>query len=251
MPLKVRHMQAFGKFATEFELEYLVEHYLYFNEPDEQITVDELEAMLKKKNKTVAGTIFLYNPDMAPAGMNTGTKLAEQGYEFDGRYTELQFGKLMDIFQSRIKGYEGKLIEVKYLFNYNRPEIEPTSVLETFNEDIEKLPSFQHTRFSRELNYHDVKNIRLSGKFVFFAWGSRFDRHHPFIHNYAKAVFEQSRKIGKASAFIYEPGLRRQGSEEEVRFLHPVAAGKLKTKVTEAIARAFSTNPPLPTTYEA
>lgn len=244
-------MQAFGKFATEHDLEYLVEHYLYFNAPDEKISVDDLEAMLKKKNKTVAGTLFLYNPAMAPAGYNTDTTLAKQGYDFDGRYTELQFGKLMDIFQSRIKGYEGRLIEVKYLFNYNRPDIEPTTVLETFNEDIEKLPSFQHTRFSRELNYHDVKNIRLSGKFVFFAWGTRFDRHHTYIHSYAKAIFEQSNKIGKASAYIYDPTMKRAYSEEEVRFLHPVAAGKLKTKVTEALARAFGTNPPLPTPYES
>jgi hypothetical protein len=244
-------MQAFGKFATEHELEYLVEHYLYFNEPDEKITADDLKVLLKKKNKNVAGTIFLYNPVMAPAGYNTDRPLAEQGYEFDGRYTELQFEKLMDIFQSRIKGFEGKLIEVKYLFNYNRPDIEPTSVLETFNEDIEKHPSFQYTRFSRELNYHDVKNIRLSGKFVFFAWGNKFDRHHPNILNYAKAIFEQSRKIGKASAFIFDPKMKQQWSEEEVRFLPPVVSGKLKTRVTEAIAKAFSTNPPQPTPYEA
>jgi len=244
-------MQAFGKFATEHDIEYLVEHYLYFNAPEERIGVQELETLLKKKNKNVAGTIFLYNPAMAPAGLNTDTKLSEQGYDFDGRYTELQFGKLMDIFQSRIKGYEGKLIEVKYLFNYNRPDIEPTAALETFNEDIEKLPSFQHTRFSRELNYHDVKNIRLSGKFVFFAWGTRFDRHHPYIHGYAKAIFEQSGKIGKEAAYIFDPAMKRAYSEEEVRFVHPVAAGKLKTKVTEALARAFATNPPLPTPYDA
>ena len=138
-------MQTFGKFATEYDLEYLVEHYLYFNAPGEEITADDLAHLLKKKNKTAAGTIFLYNPAMAPAGYNTDTPLSKQGYEFDGSYTALQFNKLMDIFQSRIRGYEGRLIEVKYLFNYNRPDIEPTSVLETFNEDIEKLPSFQQT----------------------------------------------------------------------------------------------------------
>jgi len=243
-------MQAFGKFATEHDLEYLVEHYLYFNAPDETLTVEALQHLLKKKNKSVAGTIFLYNPVMAPKGLNTDAPLAKQGYDFDGRYTELQFNKLMDIFQSRIKGYEGMLVEVKYLFNYNRPDIEPTSVLETFNEDIEKLPSFQNTRFSRALNYHDVKNIRLSGKFVFFAWGNRFDRHHPNILAYAKSIFEQSQKIGKAGAYIYDPGLKKQMSEEDVRFLSPVAAGKLKTKVTEALAKAFGTNPPQPTAYE-
>lgn len=244
-------MQAFGKFATEYDLEYLVEHYIYFNAPDETITVDDLRRMLKKKNKTVAGTIFLYNPTMAPKGYNTDAPLAAQGYDFDGRYVELQFNKHMDIFQSRIKGYEGMLMEIKYLFNYNRPDIEPTSALESFNEDIEKLASFQLTRFSRECNYHDVKNIRLSGKFVFFAWGNRFDRHHPNILAYAKAIFEQSQKIGKTAAYIYDPGLKKQISEEDVRFLPPIVAGKLKTKITEALAKAFSSNPPEPTAYEA
>ena len=71
-------MQAFGKFATEYDLEYLTEHYLYFNEADEQITPDDLKAMLKRRNKTVAGTIFLYNPVMAPKGYTTDKPLAEQ-----------------------------------------------------------------------------------------------------------------------------------------------------------------------------
>jgi len=243
-------MQTFGKFMTEYDLEYLTEHYLYFNASDEKITADDLKVLLKKKKKTVAGTIFLYNPAMAPKGYTSQRPLAEQGYGFDGEYTELQPEKLMDIFQSRIKGYEGKLVEVKYLFNYNRPGIEPTSVLEAFNEDIEKLHSHQHTRFSRELNYHDVKNIRLSGKFVFFAWGHKFDQLHNNIVSYAAAIFDQSRRIGKSSAFIYKQGTGLEESEKGLRFFHPVASGKLKTRITEAIAKAFSTNPPQPTAYQ-
>ncbi len=244
-------MQAFGKFATAYDLEYLTEHYLYFNEGDEQISVDELKALLKNKRKTIAGTIFLYNPAIAPKGYNTDKPLQEQGYEITDDYVELQFNKLMDIFQSRIKGQEGKLIEVKYLFNYNRPDIEPTSVLETFNEDIEKMHSSQSTRFERELNYHDVKNIRLSGKFVFFAWGHKFDtRNHKNIFEYAKSIYEQSLKIGKQPAFIYKKSASLHESEEGVRFFHPVAAGKLKTKITEAIAKLFESNPPVPVYYE-
>jgi hypothetical protein len=243
-------MQAFGKFETEYDLEYLTEHYLYFNEEDEAITVDELKELLKRKRKTVAGTIFLYNPAMAPKGYTAEQPLAEQGYAFDGEYTELHFDKLMDIFQARIKGLEGKLVEVKYLFNYNRPDIEPTSVLETFNEDLEKFPSFQSLRFSRELNYREVKDIRISGKFVFFAWGHKFDQqNHKNITAYARSIFEQVQKIGKSIAYIYDPRMGREMTEEGIRFLHPVAAGKLKTKVTEAIAESFSTNPPEPTAY--
>ena len=244
-------MQAFGKFSIEHDLEYLTEHYLYFNEDDEKLTVDDLLVLLKKKNKTIAGTIFLFNPIMAPQGYNTERPLAEQGYDFNGKYTELQFNKLMDIFQSRIKGYEGKLIEVKYLFNYNRPDIDSTTIQETFNDDIEKLSSYQNTSFNRELNYHDVKNIRISGKFVFFAWGHKFEQeqHHNIV-KYAKGIFEQSRKIGKTAAFIYNRRMGIEGSEERVRFFHPIASGKLKTKITAAITKALNTNPPQPTAYE-
>ena len=67
--------------------------------------------------------------------------------------------------------------------------------------------------------------------------------------NYAKGIFSQSRKIGKTSAFIYNRGIGIEGSEAEIRFFHPIASGKLKTKITEAIAKAFSTNPPQPTAY--
>lgn len=243
-------MQAFGKFATEHDLEYLTEHYLYFEKDGEQITTEGLKVMLKRKNKHVAGTIFLYNPVMAPKGFHTQRPLAEQGYDFDGEYTELQIDRLMDIFQSRISSHEGKLIEVKYLFNYNRPDIEPTSVLEAFNEDIERLSSQQSTRFSRTLNYHDVKNIRISGKFVFFAWGHKFDQLHYNIVNYAKAIFEQSQKIGKPSAYIYARRMGMEESERNVRFFHPIATGRLKTKITEAIGRSFSTGLPSPTAYE-
>ncbi len=244
-------MQTFGKFVIEHDIEYLTEHYLYFNETEENISIDDLKVLLKKKNKNVAGTIFLYNPVMAPKGYHTERPLAEQGYEFDGKYIELQFEKLMDILQSRIKGYEGKLIEVKYLFNYNRPDIGSTTIEETFNEDIEKLSSYQHTSFDRELNYHDVKNIRISGKFVFFAWGHKFEQeqHHNIV-KYAKGIFEQSRKIGKDSSFIYNRRTGLEGSEERVRFFHPIATGRLKTKITAAIAKAFNTNPMQPTAYE-
>jgi Mn-dependent DtxR family transcriptional regulator len=53
-------MQVFGKFSTNFDMDYLVEHYLYVNNSEEEkITVTDLEQMLKKKRKSVAGTIFV------------------------------------------------------------------------------------------------------------------------------------------------------------------------------------------------
>lgn len=50
-------MQIFGKYKTKFDMDYLVEHYIYFNEGDETITSKDLEAMLKKE-KTRSGYYF-------------------------------------------------------------------------------------------------------------------------------------------------------------------------------------------------
>ncbi|MGE3613274.1 MAG: hypothetical protein AB7G20_07375, partial [Sulfurimonas sp.] len=176
-------MQAFGKFFTKFDHEYLKEHYIYIPKEDEQITVAELEEMLKNRRKTVIGTIFLYNPALAPVGYNTNTRLATQGYPFDEEFCSLSLESHFHLFAAALKdeNYKGKLVEIKYLFSLNRPDIEPTSVLESFDDDLDKYPSAQLTRYDKELNYQDYLNIRLNGKFVFFAWGNKFDRHHKHI----------------------------------------------------------------------
>jgi hypothetical protein len=76
-------MQAFGKFITSIDIEYIDEQYIYIQEENETIDAQQLEQMLKKKRKTVAGTIFLYNPYNYPEGYDEKKMLGQQGFDFD------------------------------------------------------------------------------------------------------------------------------------------------------------------------
>ncbi|MCK9472367.1 hypothetical protein [Sulfurimonas sp.] len=238
-------MQTFGIFSTSFDVEYLTQHYIYIPEGNEIIDVPQLEELLGKKRKTVAGTIFLYNPTLSPVGYNTNSKLASQGYEFDGKFCELNFDNNCNLFASAIKdGYRGKLIEIKYLFNINRPNIEPTPILEEFDADLDKYTSNQLTRYDKELNYHDYLNIRLNGKFVFFGSGNKFDRHHKNIIAYARNLSAQAKKLDKEIAFMYDSNYDVMESQEGAYFLPPVATGKFKDVRANAFKKAFSKYPP-------
>ncbi|ABB44270.1 hypothetical protein Suden_0992 [Sulfurimonas denitrificans DSM 1251] len=238
-------MQAFGKFLTSFDVEYVVEEYIYIPQEDEVITIAELKSKLENKRKMVIGTIFLYNPTIAPVGYNTNTKLASQGYNFDGEFCELNFDNNCNLFSSAIKsGYRGKLIEIKYLFGLNRPNIEPTSVLEEFDADLDKYASDQLTRYDKELNYQDYLNIRLSGKFVFFASGNKFDRHHKHIITYVRNLSAQASKLGKTVAFMHDNNYDAQESAEGGYFLPAIATGKFRDTRANAFKKAFSTFPP-------
>lgn len=238
-------MQAFGKFSTKFDLDYIVEQYIYIQEENETIDAKQLEDMLTKKRKTVVGTIFLYNPTIAPIGYKDDASLTSQGYEFNNQFSELAFDKNCALFSSAIKnGYRGKLIEIKYLFGLNKPNIEPTPILEEFDADLDRYTSSQLTRYDKQLNYQDYLNIRLSGKFVFFASGNKYDRHHKFIIAYAKNVAKQAVRLGKIVAFMHDNNYDATSSLEEAYFLPPIATGKLKDIRANAFKRAFKTNPP-------
>jgi len=238
-------LQAFGKFSTNIDIEYIAEQFIYIPESDETISIEQLEIMLKNKRKTVSGTIFLYNPTISPVGYNTDSSLASQGYEFDSSFCELIFDKNCILFASAIKdGYRGKLIEIKYLFNLNKPNIEPTPILEEFDSDLDRYTSNQLTRYDKQLNYQDYLNIRLSGKFVFFASGNKFDRHHKSIITYARGVAAQAVKLGKEVAFMHDNNYDAKESLEIAYFLPPTASGKLKDIRANAFKKAFSTYPP-------
>jgi len=243
-------MQTFGKFSTNFDTEYLTEHYIYINEKDEEredikITTDDLENMLKKKRKTVAGTIFLYNPTLSPVGYNNNSRLAEQGFEFDDEFHELNFNNMMNLFSKSIReGYRGKLIEIKYLFNLNKDNIEPTPILEEFDSDLDRYNSNQLTRYDKQMNYQDYLNIRLSGKFVFFASGHKHDRHHKEIIAYARNISEQTKKLGKDIMFMHDNNYDADECVELAYFLAPLASGKMREVRANGFANAFRTNPP-------
>jgi len=239
-------MQTFGIFSRNFDHEYLTKQYIYINEADEVITIDDLKLKLKKKSKNVIGTIFLYNPTIAPIGYNNNSLLEEQGFEDFDTFVDLDFDKHCNLFSSAIKeGYRGKLLEVKYLFGYNKAGIEPTPILEEFDADLDRFSSGQLTRFDKQMNYIDVPNLSLNGKFVFFASGNKYDRHHISIIAYARSLSAKTTELGKEVVFMHDRNYDAEESRERAYFLPDLAGGKLKDIRANAFKKAFLTNPPV------
>lgn len=243
-------MQTFGQFSTNFDHEYLTKHYIYINEKDEdrediKIDISDFENMLKKKRKTVAGTIFLYNPTISPVGFNNDSLLADQGFEFSDEFHELNFNDMMNLFSKSIRdGYRGKLLEIKYLFNLNKANIEPTPILEELDADLDKYNTNQLTRYDKKLNYQDYINMSLNGKFVYFGSGHKYDRHHKEIITYAKNIAAQALKLGKEVYFTHDNNYDANECIDVAYFLSPLAVGKIKEKRINAFKNAFRTNPP-------
>ncbi len=243
-------MQTFGIFSTNFDHEYLTKHYIYINEKDEsrediKIDINDLKRMLKKKSKSVAGTIFLYNPTISPVGYDNNSALSEQGFDYDGEFKELNFNDTINIFSKSIRdGYRGKLIEIKYLFNLNKANIEPTPILEELDSDLDRYYSTQFTRYDKELNYHDYLTMSLNGKFVYFGSGHKYDKHHKEIINYANNIATQAVKLGKEVYFTHDNNYDPDECIERAYFLSPLAAGKIKERRISSFKDAFRTCPP-------
>ena len=238
-------MQIFGKFSTNFDMDYLVQHYIYINQDDEQIDVKRLEQLLKKKSRNVAGTIFLFNPIMSPIGYDTNSTLDKQGFKEYDKFVELNPEPMSYILAAGTKqAYKGKLIEIKYLFGLNRANIEPTPIMEEFDADLDKYNSDQFTRYDKQMNYQDVANIRLNGKFVFFGSGHKYDRHHKAIIAYARSIPQKVRELGKEVAFMYDNNHSEKEAEERSYFLSPLSGGKVKDIRANGFKKAFETNPP-------
>lgn len=237
-------MQIFGKYKTNFDMDYLVEHYIYFNAEGENITVQELEAMLQKKRKTVAGTIFLYHPQTSPKGFKPSNFLQEDGFEDYDKYVELNEDPMSYVLNAGLKHpYKGKLVEIKYLFNYNR-ENAPAYVFDEFEKDLEKLKSMQLTRHDKELNYIDIPNIRLSGKFVFFGIGHKYEKDHTAINYYARDLTQHIKKLDKQIVFIYDRNHDSDGAMDIAYFISPLMGGKNKELVANAFKEVFAEGTP-------
>jgi hypothetical protein len=86
-------MQTFGIFETEIGHVYLSKHYIYIQKENEIIDTKHLEIMLKKKSKNVTGTIFLFNPTLAPIGYNVDIPLIEQDFKDFNKFVELEFDR--------------------------------------------------------------------------------------------------------------------------------------------------------------
>lgn len=238
-------MQAFGKYATSFDNEYLIEHYMYINSEDEKITEQELEEMLKKRRKTVAGTIILFNPVIAPIGFNTKYTLASQGFKFDNKFHELNLTDIHYLsYQAMKKEYKGMLVEVKYLFNLNLDNVQKTSVIDKFEIDLDRYNSTQLTIFDRNYNYNDYLNIRLTGKFVFFGCGHKYDKEYLNTFTYVKNLALQAVKLGKNVIFIHDRNYKEEDCINQGYFLEPLSPGKAKITRGNAFKKMFETNPP-------
>lgn len=235
-------MQIFGKFKEQHELEYLTKCYLYINKNGEdQLSTSDLNLLLKKKNKNVAGTVFLFNPFTVPKGYDRNDKLINQDFEFKDKFYELEDDAAVRIFGKALnKKYKGKLIEIKFLFNYIKEDLQNSSAMDVFDMDLDKLYTNQLTVFSKKHNYHDFKNISYNGKFIFFAWGHKIDKYRTGINTYALNIAQWSLKQGKEIGFIYDGVQDKDDSFEYMRFLHPVAFGKLKQVIPKALEDLFS-----------
>ena len=241
-------MQIFGRFDTKFDDEFLVEQYLYINEDDETITTKELELKLKKKRKHVVGTIFLYNPNMAPVGYKTTSSLSSQGFEFHNGFDELIFDDFSNlVYQATKNLYKGKIIEVKYLFGLNEADLGDTIVIDKFAVDIDLYYSNQLTLFDKEMNYHDALNAPISGKWVFMGVGHKYDPQHKGIKEYAMNIALHAEKLGKDVIFIYDRNHDDSECIENSYFLAPTSPGKAKDTRAYAFKGAFMSNPPVRT----
>ena len=238
-------MQIFGKFTTKFDMDFINGHYIYLNEnEDDKITVADLENMLQKKRKTVCGTVILYNPELTPVGYSMSHFLQEDGFEKYDEFVPLHEDPISYIINAGLKKvYSGKLVEIKYLFGYNRSNIAPTPIIEEFDADLDKLSSRQLTRYDKELNYLDVPNIRLSGKFVFFGMGNKYDRHHKAIIAYAQALATQVKKLDKQILFLHDNNYDVDEAIERAYFLAPLATGKMKEIRANAFKEVFKETP--------
>ena len=96
------------------------------------------------------------------------------------------------------------------------------------------------TVFAKNDNFQDYKNISYNGKFIFFAWGHKIDRHHTNIAVYASNIAQWAKKQNKEIGFVYDKVKDEDESFEYTRFYSPYNFGKLKLVVPEAIAQVFS-----------
>ena len=248
-------MQYFGILETKYEELFVTSSFMYFNREDETITAKELKKLIKTtkdRKKNIAGTIFLYNPIVTPVGFDSNKFLLEQDFDQFGEYIELKSENYITTFKQAMAAQcEGKLVEIKNLFNLNEKNIDASQLLMKFNEDLESYNSAQNTEFDRDIMYLDAQNIIPAGKFVFFAWGEKINpKEFTNIDDYARLIFQRTVQMGKKVAFVYKKEKTLDGSIEYLQFGSPAQYSKYKHAIGHSIRKSFETNPPIPVAYE-
>jgi hypothetical protein len=249
-------MQYFGTLETKYEEVFLTSSYMYFNyDEDDVITAKDLKTKLKTgkdRKKNIIGTIFLYNPVVAPVGFDSKKFLLDQDFDAWGDMIELKSENYITIFkQAMNESCKGKIVEIKNLFNLVEERIDASNLLMKFNDDLEKYNSSQNTEFDRDIMYLDAPNIIPNGKFIYFAWGDKInEKEFPYISEYANALYENILKLGKKVAFVYKREKTMEGSINYLQFSTPMQNPKTKNSISNAIKKSFEQFPPIPTPYE-
>lgn len=234
-------MQAFGKFTCKKKLVYRTETYLYINAKDKTLSLEEFEEMVAEKHNFIAGTIVLFHPgSSAPKGFDATKSLLDQNYDFTQTYVELSLDKTLLAFDGLLKAYEGRLIEIKTLFNYNEANLKRKNAIEKFNTDL----MGSKVNFDAD-NYNFSKKTLFYGNFVFFAWGDKFTKESfEHIYAYASGIFKVASTQVKNIAFTHNPEQSVEEASLSLQFGHPLFSDELKNAVPKAIKKAFKTNPP-------
>ncbi len=121
----------------------------------------------------------------------------------------------------------------------------------SFNADCELLNTNQFTIYHKEYNYHDVANMNLNGKFIFFAWGHKINKKEfLYINDYAKAMYDKAVQMQKKIAFVFRKSTREQYAIEHLQFLHPIQTGRFSSNMPSAVKKCFSSVPPLPSAFD-
>lgn len=248
-------MQYFGEIQTKYDEIFLTQSYMYFGQENEKISVKEFKELIKTtkdRKQNIIGTVFIYNPVVTPIEFDSNKYLLEQGFEEFDKLIELKAENYITVFkQAMRKSCKGKIVEIKNLFNLIERNIDASSLLIKFNEDLEKYNSSQNTQFDRDIMYIDATNFVPAGKFVFFCWGDKLkDKEFPYINDYAKTIYENAVKMGKKVAFVYKKEKSQEGCVELLQFSNPSQNQKYKISISNAIKEAFKEFPPVPTAYE-
>jgi hypothetical protein len=245
----MKNMQYFAKYDTSFDEEFLYEGYLYLANEDENLSINEFEALIKTKKdkkKNIAGTIFMYSPYAYPKGYNNLKSLTSQGFDFEQGFVEVEVERELTMLKHAFSGeYGGKIIEVRYLFNLNIENIDKEELLGQLNMDLHKLHSSQLTVFDRDLNYIDTHNLHINGKFVFFAWGHKIsNKGAGAIKQYAQDIYDKCVQMQKKIAYTYRASMGKEYAIENIQFLHPIQSGRFKSNMPHTLKEIFKTNPP-------